>query len=175
VRIIAGEWGGRRIEAPRGGGTRPTTDRVREAWMSAIQHHIPDASVLDLFAGSGALGIETLSRGAEHATFVEGAPAALRALAANLASLGADQRSRIVRGDALRFASTLTAGAFDIALADPPYGGEAAATLAEYWIDVPFAATLCIEHGRHDRLPEVAGSRSRRYGDTVITIFEAPS
>jgi 16S rRNA (guanine966-N2)-methyltransferase len=173
MRIVSGEWGGRRIEAPRGRDTRPTTDRVREAWMGALQVELPGAEVVDLFAGSGALGLEALSRGARHATFVENAPTALRALDANLAALGAGARARVVRSDALRFAGRLETGAFDVALADPPYGRGLADQLVRIWSERPFARILCVEHRRDDALPELPGSRSRRYGDTVITFLPA--
>jgi 16S rRNA (guanine966-N2)-methyltransferase len=173
MRIVAGEWGGRRIEAPKGRDTRPTTDRVREAWMAALQDEIPGARVLDLFAGSGALGLEALSRGAAHATFVENAPDALRTLNANISTLGADERARVVRTDALRYAASLDLGAFDVALADPPYGRDLAALLVRRWTERPFAALLCVEHRVDDPLPEVPGARDRRYGDTVITFLSA--
>jgi 16S rRNA (guanine966-N2)-methyltransferase len=174
VRIVAGEWGGRRIAAPPGRATRPTRDRVREAWMSAVAPHLPGARVLDLFAGSGALGLEALSRGARHAVFVEQAPAALRVLGENVAALGAAERVRIVRGDAVRYASGLDAGDFDLAFADPPYGEGLAAAVAEAFVRVPFAALLCIEHGAADRLPEIADARARRYGDSWLTFLPAP-
>ena len=131
MRIIAGRWRGRRLEAPPGRETRPTSDRVREAWMSALQPYLPGARVLDLFAGSGALGLEALSRGAEHATFVERAGPALKVLRANVRSLEADALCEIVRADALDFAAGLGPGAYDIALADPPYGTGAACALVE--------------------------------------------
>lgn len=175
MRIVAGSWGGRRLQAPPGRQTRPTTDRVREAWMSAVQGEIDGARVLDLFAGSGALGLEALSRGAARATFVENAPAALRALRANLASLGAEARATVVRSDALRYAAGLEAGAFDLAFADPPYGRELAAALVQQWQQRPFARLLCVEHRRDDPLPEVPGARERRYGDTLLSFFPAPA
>jgi 16S rRNA (guanine966-N2)-methyltransferase len=175
VRIVAGEWGGRRIDAPRGGDTRPTTDRTREAWMSAVAPELPGARVLDLFAGSGALGLEALSRGAEHATFVENAPSALRVLQANLASLGAADRSTVVRTDALRYVRGLDALAFDVAFADPPYARGIAAALVEAFLERPFARLLCVEHRRTDPLPAAPGSRERRYGDTQLTFIPAPS
>src|SRR4051812_26767676 len=121
MRIIAGQWRGRTIDAPKGNDTRPTTDRVREAWMSALQPEIPGARVLDLYSGSGALGLETLSRGAAHATFVEKAAPALRALRANIEKLGAGSAAEVVRADALAYARALEADAFDIVVADPPY------------------------------------------------------
>src|SRR3954471_22216 len=122
MRIVAGEWGGRRIQAPPGRGTRPTTDRVREAWMSVVAPELPGAKVLDLFAGSGALGLEALSRGASHCTFVESDARALAVLKANIAALGAAERSDAFRTDAVKFAATLESPVYDVAFADPPYG-----------------------------------------------------
>jgi 16S rRNA (guanine966-N2)-methyltransferase len=174
MRIVAGEWGGRRIQAPPGRATRPTTDRVREAWMSAVAPELAGARVLDLFAGSGALGLEALSRGAATATFVESAPAALTALKANLDALGAGPRSDVVRTDAVRYAEGLSAGAFDVAFADPPYGKGYAAALLNAFAAVAFAALLCVEHGRDDALPELPDLRTRRYGDTCLTFARAP-
>ena len=139
--------------------------------MSALQPEIPDSRVLDLFAGSGALGLEALSRGAAHATFVESAPSALKALNANITALGAAPRARVVRTDAIRFVEGLSPGEYDLALADPPYGRGFAARLVEIWRDSPFARTLAVEHRRDDKLPELPGARERRYGDTVITFL----
>ncbi|HEX8433102.1 MAG TPA: 16S rRNA (guanine(966)-N(2))-methyltransferase RsmD [Longimicrobium sp.] len=174
MRIVAGEWGGRRLVAPPGRETRPTTDRVREAWMSAVEPYLEGARVLDLFAGSGALGLEALSRGAEHATFVEHAAPALQSLRANLQALGATERSEVVRIDAVRYATELPAGAFDLAFADPPYAKGLAAALVARFAEVPFAALLCVEHGRNDAIPELPGARTRRYGDTSLTFIPAP-
>src|SRR5690242_13441956 len=117
MRIVAGEWGGRRIQAPPGRATRPTTDRVREAWMSTVAPVLPGARVLDLFAGSGALGLEALSRGAATATFVEQDAKAVTVLRANVEALGATEAARVVKGDALKFARGLDAGAYDLAFA----------------------------------------------------------
>jgi 16S rRNA (guanine966-N2)-methyltransferase len=175
VRIIAGRWGGRPIAAPPGRETRPTADRVREAWMSAIAPELPGARVLDLFAGSGALGLEALSRGAESVTFVERAPQALKVLRANLALLGVEERVRVVGTDALRFVETLEPGEFDVALADPPYGRGLAAGIVERFLRRPFAGLLCVEHRRDDALPPAAGARERRYGDTLLTFIPAPA
>jgi 16S rRNA (guanine966-N2)-methyltransferase len=177
VRIVAGEWRGRIIAAPAGRAVRPTTDRVREAWMSIVNSALPGARVLDLFAGSGALGLEALSRGAVHATFVEDGPRALRALHDNIDALGASDRARIVRGDAVRFAAGLAALpglagtselAFDVAFADPPYATGLARAIAEQWLTTPFARLLGVEHDSRDTLPS---GDTRRYGDTAITFF----
>jgi 16S rRNA (guanine966-N2)-methyltransferase len=173
MRIVAGEWGGRRIQAPPGRGTRPTTDRVREAWMSTVAPVLPGARVLDLFAGSGALGLEALSRGAVTATFVEQDAKAIAALRANIQALGAEGAARMVRSDALKYARGLGVGSYDVAFADPPYGKGFARELAEAFAATPFAGLLCIEHGKDDVLPEIAGARTRRYGDTVLTFITA--
>jgi 16S rRNA (guanine966-N2)-methyltransferase len=173
VRIIAGRWRGHIITAPAGEKTRPTTDRVREAWMSTLQHDLPDARVLDLFAGSGALGLETLSRGAAHVTFVEKAVGPLRALEANVQRLGAGDETEIVKVDALKYVAGLPALAYDIALADPPYAGDAAAQLIERFLATPFAGILCVEHSARATLPAAPAAITRRYGDTALTFITA--
>jgi 16S rRNA (guanine966-N2)-methyltransferase len=142
--------------------------------MSAVDPYLEGARVLDLFAGSGALGLEALSRGAAHATFVEQAPPALQSLRANLSALGAASRAEVVRADAVRYVAGLEAGAFDVAFADPPYAQGFAAALMEAFAAVPFAGLLCIEHGRNDEIPELPGARTRRYGDTALTFIPAP-
>ena len=171
VRIVAGRWRGRTIKAPADDRVRPTADRVREAWMSILQPEIPGARVVDLFAGSGALGLEALSRGAVHCDFVEIATRSLSALRANADKLGAGDAGHIVRGDALKFVERLPAGAYDIAFADPPYGLNLAVRVAERWREVPFAAVLSVEHAARESMPE--GGDTRRYGDTGITIYRA--
>jgi 16S rRNA (guanine966-N2)-methyltransferase len=174
VRIIAGDWGGRRIKAPSGRDVRPTTDRVREAWMSALGGRLDALTVLDLFAGSGALGLEALSRGAAHATFVEIARASLKSLEDNVRLLGAGDRVTVVKGDALKYARKLGPAAFDLALADPPYGAGHAAALLERFREVPFARELWVEHRSGEPLPEMPGLGHRRYGDTTLTTIVAP-
>jgi 16S rRNA (guanine966-N2)-methyltransferase len=171
MRIVAGEWRGRRIKAPPGNRVRPTADRVREAWMSIVQPQLRGAKVLDLFAGSGALGLEALSRGASSALFVEIAPQSLRALGDNIDALGAGEVATMRRADALSFAESLPAHAFDVGFADPPYGHGAATRLAELWQRTPFARLLGIEHRFGEPMP--AGGDSRRYGDTVVTLYES--
>src|SRR5215207_10786657 len=120
MRIVAGQWRGRRIRPPDDARVRPTADRVREAWMSIVQPYLVDARVLDLFAGSGALGLEALSRGAASATFVEVSAAGVRAIRENAELLGATGAMSIQRGDALRYIDKLPPGSFDVAFADPP-------------------------------------------------------
>ena len=170
MRIVAGEFGGRRLVVPRDGRVRPTADRVREAWMSILAPELEGARVLDLFAGSGALGLEALSRGAVHATFVELAPASLEALRANIAALGVGERVAVRRGDALRFVQGLEAGAYDVAFADPPYAVDAADRLAGLFRTTPFARILSVEHPADRR---VEGDETRRYGDSAVTFCRA--
>jgi len=169
VRIVAGRWWGRAISAPVGRQVRPTADRVREAWMSIVGPLLPRARVLDLCAGSGALGIEAVSRGAASADLVEIAPPSLRAIQHNVELLGAGDAVRVHRQDALRFIEGLEAGAYDVAFADPPYDLGMAGAIAERWLAVPFASVLGIEHRRDESLPG-DGDR-RRYGQTAITFF----
>src|SRR5213595_3241970 len=121
IRIIAGEFKGRRLKTPSGDTVRPTGDRVREAWFSILQRPLRGARVLALFAGSGALGLEALSRGAVSADFVEIHRLALSSLNANITLLKVDDRTVVHRVDALKFAEQLHPGQYDVAFADPPY------------------------------------------------------
>jgi 16S rRNA (guanine966-N2)-methyltransferase len=169
VRIIAGEWRGRRLTAPKGLLVRPTADRVREAWMSIVRDDLPEALVLDLCAGSGALGLEALSRGAARCDFVERAGPSLTALAQNIETLRAGDRARVVRADAVRHVAALAAGTYDVAFADPPYADTTAMELAMSWLRVPFAHLFAIEHPASLTLP--GSGDTRRYGDIALTFF----
>ena len=169
MRIVAGRWKGRRLVAPAGAAVRPTADRVREAWMSIVQPWLPEARVLDLFAGSGALGIEAVSRGAAHADLVERAAPSLRVIERNLETLGAGELVRLHRADAIAFMKALEPHAYDVAFADPPYDLGLAAQVAERWLDVPFAGILGIEHRAFEPMP--AGGDTRRYGGTAVTFY----
>jgi len=169
MRIVAGKWRGRRIESPAGEGVRPTLDRVREAWMSILQPNIPGARVVDLFAGSGALGLEALSRGAASADLVEKNLKSIRVITANVEGLGAGEAANIVRKDAILFVEGLEERAYELAFADPPYEGGLAARLAEIWLERPFASILSIEHRSREKLP--GASNTRRYGDSAITFY----
>jgi len=170
MRIVAGRWRGRRIRPPDDTRVRPTADRVREAWMSIVMPYLGDARVLDLFAGSGALGIEALSRGAASADLVEVSASGVRAIRENAELLGAGDELRVHRADALRFIEKLEPRTFDIAFADPPYGHGLARAVAERWLSVPFAAVLGVEHAAKEPMPE---GDTRRYGDTAITFYRA--
>jgi 16S rRNA (guanine966-N2)-methyltransferase len=179
VRVIAGTLGGRRIAAPRGLGTRPTSDRVREALFMALEP-LADLCVVDLFAGSGALGIEALSRGARRVDFVEADARARRVLEENLATLDLESRSRVWRQRLPRGIEALhpTLREADLVLADPPYGGrEANGLLASLGVADRLRAQsrVVIEHHAKDELPDQVGvlhcERRRRYGETVVSLY----
>ncbi len=168
MRIVSGLYGGRRLVAPKGDIARPTQDRVREAWFSILGQEVQDARVLDLFAGSGALGLEALSRGGASADFVEKARASLIALEANIEALGVGKVAKIRKGDALKFAETLEPGSYELVFADPPYDLGAGATLVALFRARPFARILSIEHRATEQLD---GDDTRRYGDTAVTFL----
>ncbi|HEV2291773.1 MAG TPA: 16S rRNA (guanine(966)-N(2))-methyltransferase RsmD [Gemmatimonadales bacterium] len=170
MRIISGAFGGRRLRMPKGDQVRPTADRVREAWFSILGAAVPGARVLDLFAGSGALGLEALSRGAAHAEFVERHRLSLAALRENIAALGVEAQVAVRPADAMKFAAALPPGAFDIALADPPYATPHAAELVALFRNAPFARILSVEHAASVTLD---GDDTRRYGDTAVTFLWA--
>ena len=137
--------------------------------MSIVSPWIPGARVLDLCAGSGALGLEALSRGAARAEFVELNTKSLRALRENIELLGAASTAVVHRGDAVRFVAKLEPAAFEVAFADPPYGLGLAEAIAERWLKVPFASVLGVEHSTRDEMP--GGGETRRYGDTALTFY----
>ena len=166
MRVVAGAAKGRRLEAPDGRDIRPTSDRVREAIFSSLESMdaVRGSSVLDLFCGSGALGIEALSRGARAATFVDSDPAAVRTVRANLASTGL-ANGEVVRADALRW---LDDGArFDVALIDPPYA-------FDEWDEVFSRVRADLVVAESDRVLDVPSPwvvvREKRYGGTVVLL-----
>jgi len=140
--------------------------------MSIVQPYLVGARVLDLFAGSGALGLEALSRGAASSDCVEVSVAGVRAIKENAETLGAGDALSVHRADAIRFIAKLDAGSFDVAFADPPYGQGFALAVAQRWLEVPFAHRLGIEHSSKEKLP--AGD-TRKYGTTSITFYRAES
>lgn len=169
MRIIAGRWRGHRLKPVRGRGVRPTTDRVRESWFGAMGPGVEGARVLDLFAGSGALGLEALSRGAVEVVFVEKSRGALGVIRANVKHLGAEDSCRVVSGDAMAYVRRLEPDAFDLALADPPYDSGFTEELLGLFLDKGFARELWVEHRSSEALPPISGLRQRRYGDTTLS------
>lgn len=171
MRVVAGALRGRRIESPESDATRPTTDKVREAVFNALTSlgEIEGARVLDAFAGTGAMGIEALSRGAAHCTFVERDRAAITVLRRNLESLGVTGAATTVNADAM--SSAHLGGDYDIVIADPPYGfnewGRLLAMVA--------ASLVVVESdGPVEAPPGWEEVRERRYGRTVVTFLRRP-
>jgi 16S rRNA (guanine966-N2)-methyltransferase len=183
VRIVGGNLGGRVLRAPSGAATRPTSEKVREAVFNILDSLAPAAGahVLDLFAGSGALGLEALSRGATHVTFVDSARAAVTAIRNNLRALGVADRATVVAGDAVISAARLAPVVrWRLVFVDPPYRSDLATrSVAALPPDHLAAdAVVVIEHDRHNVPPDQVGSLlrtdQRRYGDTLISFFAAP-
>ena len=172
MRVVAGSVGGRRINAGDSEQIRPTADRVREAMFNSLYSlgAISDSVVVDLFAGSGALGIEALSRGAEQVTFVENDRSALAILRENLASLGLQDQASVVPTDATTFLRN--AQSYDLLLVDPPYSFDGWPELLADASD----AVVAIESNREIALPKSWDTlRVRRYGGTVVTLASAPA
>src|SRR6266702_8452967 len=184
MRIIAGTFRSRTLEAPAGLATRPTSDRLRETLFNVLAPRIKGAAVLDLYAGSGAVGIEALSRGAERVTFVERAPAALKVLRGNLSRLGLTRGFRIVAGGVGAFLRRPDAGAaFDLVFLDPPYDAEAeyAGTLGLLGgmagRVLAAGALVIAEHRRKEKLQDRYGGLGRtrllEQGDAALSFYEA--
>jgi 16S rRNA (guanine966-N2)-methyltransferase len=152
---------------------RPTAEAVRDAWLKSLQPYMEGARVADLFAGSGALGIEALSRGAKWVDFVETRPSSLHALRANVAAFRLRGRARIYKRDALVHVSRLQPGAYDVAFADPPYGSRMLDRLIQLWSETRFAAVLSVEHAHDHQLPP--GGRRHLFDSTAITIYSLGS
>src|SRR5438093_1591004 len=180
MRIIAGEARGRRIHTPPGRGTRPPLDQVRGSIFSILEDRVEDAAVLDLFAGSGAFGLEAISRGARSATFVESDRTALEALARNLRELGFLARSQIIQGDALYRPSA--GGPYDLIFIDPPYamfeGPEttwAVITRVDALVENALrpGGSLLLRHPPKYRLaPKRKPADLRTFGNTTVLFFE---
>jgi 16S rRNA (guanine966-N2)-methyltransferase len=182
VRIIAGALKGRRLVTPRGDTTRPTADQVRIALMDTLAPRLPEARVLDLFAGAGGVGLEALSRGAAHVTFVERDAGAVAALRENVTALGVGELARVQRGDVLRELSTLyRAGErFDLVFLDPPYEAGLVATTLEALGGggLLLAEGLVVAQHFTKRAPAsiigaLASFRARRFGETTLTFYRA--
>jgi 16S rRNA (guanine966-N2)-methyltransferase len=170
MRIVAGVWAGRDLVSP-GARVRPTAEHVRDRWLTLLARSLPGARVLDLFAGSGALGLQALSRGAASADFVENGPASLHSLKANVAAFRLRDRARIFKRDAIPFVEALDAETYDIAFADPPYGSRKADRIVKHWLAVPFARILSVEHAADHRLP--GRGKSYDFDEIRLTIFKA--
>lgn len=180
MRIAGGEWRGRILKTPEGDAVRPTQDRVREALFSMLLNEIPGARFLDLFAGSGGVGLEALSRGAAECTFVELAPRHLAILRGNVSALAAEPRCTLVRADAFAWLDVFAGAPFDIAFADPPYElgaekGYAGMLEAMAARDVVRQGGLFIAEMKSRHEPEESPAwelcRDRTYGQTRIAVY----
>lgn len=175
LRVVAGEVGGRRLLVPPGDLVRPTSDRVREAVFNALDSlgAVDGARALDLFAGSGALGIEALSRGAAHVTFVDDDRGAVAAVRANLDAVGLADRATVVASDALAHLGRGGPSVVDLALVDPPYAwGGWPALLAALAGRLSPDATVVAESDREVEAPSgLQVTRQRRYGGTVVAFL----
>lgn len=177
MRVIAGEAKGRRLKGPRGTETRPTSDKVKEALLSILGDRIKDARMLDLFAGSGGIGIEALSRGAAHLDFVEVDEAIADTLEENLTACGFSNRASVYRMDAFRFIKQIRQP-YDLVFADPPYHAwqlKKLLPVIERSVIISPDGLLILEHFRKVKLPQEIGElqtvRSYEYGDTTLTLY----
>jgi 16S rRNA (guanine966-N2)-methyltransferase len=171
MRIVKGKFGGRDLVSPNDDRVRPTAEHVRVAMLDALEPDLAGARVLDLFAGTGALGLEAMSRGATSADFVETRPSSLHALRANVALLRVRDRIRIFKRDALPFAGALEPDSYDVAFLDPPYGSRMLDRVLDGWRVTRFARVLAVEHARTHELPP--GALRQTFEDTSITIYRA--
>ncbi len=176
MRVITGTARGRRLKEPSNYDIRPTTDKVKEAMFNILQFHIEGARVLDLFAGTGRLGIEALSRGAESCVFVDRSPEAVRIVTENLRATGLEAGARALKGDSLAYLQG--ARGFDLILMDPPYAGdllEKALDLAGTFDILNKNGIIICESDRSRTLPELPEDRfSRReyvYGRVKLTAY----
>lgn len=171
MRIVSGTFAGVDLVSP-GTRVRPTSEKLRDVWLTMLERDLAGATVLELFAGSGAVGLEALSRGAASCDFVENDPAALHALKANIARLRVKDRTRIFKRDAIPFVERIDKVAYDIALADPPYGSRKLDRVVTHWLKHPFSRILAVEHAV-DHPIRLKGSRSRTVGDAVVTVMSS--
>lgn len=180
MRIVAGVWAGKPLVSP-GKRVRSTAEHVRDRWLTHLEPHLGRARVLDLFAGSGALGLEALSRGASTADFVENGSESLHALKANVAARklhapapdtspdSGFKTARVFKRDAIPFVGALKEGAYDVAFADPPYGSKKLDLVIERWLRVRFARILSVEHDAAHAVPP--GGDTLDFGETVVTFY----
>ena len=171
MRVVGGKFAGRDLTSPNDFRVRPTAEHVRAALLDTLRDDLAGARVLDLFAGTGALGLEALSRGAARADFVETRPSSLHALRANVAALRVRERTRIFKRDALPFAAALLPDSYDLAFLDPPYGSRMLDRVLDGWQATRFARVLAVEHARTHDLPP--GAHRQLFDETAVTIYRA--
>ena len=172
MRIVGGQFAGWDLVSPNDFRVRPTAELVRAAMLDRLADVVKGARILDLFAGTGALGLEALSRGAALADFVETRPSSLHALKANVITLRARDRTRVFRKDALPFAASLGEGTYDIANVEPPKGSRILDRVIEQWQRTGFATVLVAEHATTHPLPR--GAKLERFGETSVSFYGLP-
>lgn len=172
MRILKGEHATRHLTSP-GRGVRPTAEAVRDRALELVADDFQGGRFLDLFAGTGAVGLEALSRGARYVDFVENGSSALHALKANVAALRVRDRARIYKKDVIPWVERLDPGQYDVAYVDPPYGSKKLDRVIERWLAVPFARVLVVEHEAGQELP-VKGRAYDFEGGTRITVVRGP-
>jgi 16S rRNA (guanine966-N2)-methyltransferase len=171
MRIVGGRFAGRDLTSPNDFRVRPTAEPVRAALLDMLAEDVKNARVLDLFAGTGALGLEAISRGARTADFVETRPASLHALRSNVIRLKLRERTRVYERDALPFAGALPEGRYDVAFVDPPYGSRMLDRVVDAWTACRFARLLVAEHERTHVLPPGGERWVFEDTDTAVTIY----
>ncbi len=174
VRIISGEFGGRKIEAPDTSRTHPMSERVRNALFNSLSDRIVGATVLDAFAGTGSVGIEALSRGARHTTFIERDRVAQKVLARNITSLGLDERVAVVRTSVGNWLDTASAKEFDIIFADPPYHDVQFSTVERLFGLLKIGGLMVLSHPGRGEIPTKTGVvvvDNRSYGNAYLTFY----
>jgi 16S rRNA (guanine966-N2)-methyltransferase len=169
VRIVGGKFAGRDLVSPNDFRVRPTAEFVRAAMLDRLADELKGARILDLFAGTGALGLEALSRGAATADFVETRGSSLHALKANIALLRMRERTRVFKKDALPFAAALKEGSYDIAFVDPPYESRMLDRVIEHWQVTRFSRILAAEHITTHPLPP--GAVQKRFEKTSVSFY----
>lgn len=172
MRIVGGKYKGRSLARLLDAHVRPTAEHVRAALLDALAPDLDGASVLDLFAGTGALGLEALSRGARRCDFLETRVSSLHTLKANIGLLRVKNRTRVFKKDAVPFAAQLNEDAYDLVFADPPYGSRMLDHIIRSWQERRFSRVLAVEHERGHPVP--AGGMRREFEDIAFTIYRRP-
>jgi len=169
MRIVKGRFAGRDLVSPNDARVRPTAEHVRSAMLDAVEPRLPGARVLDLFAGTGAIGLEAISRGSASADFVETRPSSLHALRANVALFRLRDRTRVFKRDALPFAGALGEDAYDVVFVDPPYGSRMLDRVLDDWRARRFSPLIVVEHALSHDLPRP--DQRLVFDETVIAIY----
>jgi len=169
MRIVAGKFAGRKLTSPNDYRVRPTAELVRDGLLKMLRADLDKARILDLFAGTGALGLEALSRGARYVDFVEIGPSSLHALKANIAALRVREKTKVFKKDALPFAAMIAEDRYDIAFVDPPYESRMLDRVIETWQRTKFSRILAVEHATKHELPGPFDKRI--FGESAVSIY----